>query len=198
MKLTKELFVAAVIGSLSVTYCARADDPNQPVADTHNEMEHHDNMDDDTIKFPHYRQQEIDVDLYGSSSLGEETVENLSGSRFRHHVLYGGGGGLTFFFMRYVGVGGEFDADARAHRFVDNASGNVYIRFPIPHTGVAPYIFGGGGYQFEEIRQSFAQGGGGMEFRFCNNVGIFVDGRWVFCADTEDHALVRAGVRLSF
>lgn len=76
--------------------------------------------------------------------------------------------------------------------------GNVFLRLPIYNTGLAPYIFGGGGYQFQEVRQSLEQTGGGLEFRFCKNLGIFVDGRWVFADHTDDYALARAGLRISF
>ncbi len=206
MKTATHLLTVAILASLSLTFVAAADDsPTSPVLLTANndgdrvlDRDRDRNMDDDTIKYPLYQPQELNLDLFGSASLGQQTLEHLSGNRVRHHGLYGGGGGLTFFFLRYVGVGGEYEADARAHRFVDSASGNIYLRFPIEHIGLSPYVFGGGGYQFEDIRQSFAQGGGGLEYRFCRHLGVFVDGRYVFARKTEDYALARAGFRISF
>ena len=147
---------------------------------------------------PLYHSQELDVDLFGSGSLGQETLEHFSGDRFRHRSLWGGGGGLTYFFTRYIGVGGEFDAEDRSERFVDSADGNVFLRVPILQTGLAPYIFGGGGYQFEDFRQSFGQAGGGLEFRFCRHWGIFVDGRYVIADQSQNFAEARAGFRFAF
>lgn len=155
-------------------------------------------LDRSNLEGPLFRSQELNVDIYGSGALGEQTLEHLTPGQFRHHSLWGGGAGLTAFFCRYVGVGGEFDADARSHQFVDSASGNVYLRYPIMNIGLAPYIFGGGGYQFEEVRQAFGQGGAGVEYRFCRHMGVFVDGRWIFADETSDYALARAGLRFSF
>jgi hypothetical protein len=148
---------------------------------------------------PLYRSQELDLDLFGSASLGKQTLEHISGDRLRHHAEYGGGGGLTYFFCRYVGVGGEYDAETRdGGGFFDSADGNIFLRVPILNTGLAPYIFGGGGYQFQDIRQDFGQAGGGLEFRFCQHVGIFVDGRYVIADKTQNYAEARAGFRIAF
>ena len=147
---------------------------------------------------PLYRQHELDVDLFGMGSIGEETLDHPSTDRFRHHGLWGGGGGVTGYFCRYIGVGGEYDALTRDSRFSDSASGNVFVRLPILNTGLAPYIFGGGGYEFEGVEQSFGQVGGGLEFRFSTHFGIFTDGRYVIANRSEDFAQVRAGLRIAF
>ncbi|HUC85413.1 MAG TPA: hypothetical protein VL970_09495 [Candidatus Acidoferrales bacterium] len=187
--------------------CARANDANQPATNppengaltvAPSDTNPSSNFDEDQIGLPKYRDQELDIDLFGSGVLGEETIEHISGSRFRHRSLWGGGGGATIFFLKYLGVGGDFDADAHAGRFVDNAAGNVYLRLPIYNTGLAPYIFGGGGYQFEDLRQAFGDGGGGLEFRLCRHVGIFADGRYVGTAQTKSYVEARAGVRIAF
>ena len=145
-----------------------------------------------------YRTYELDADLFGSAALGQHTFEHWSGTSVKHNIVGGGGGGLTGYFCRYVGVGADFNADARTHEFADSASGNIYLRLPIYETGLAPYAFGGGGYQFEDLRQSFGQGGAGLEFRFCRHMGIFADGRWVVAERSNNYALARVGVRFSF
>jgi hypothetical protein len=197
MKMTKYAIASAILGTLSALCCAKAQD-STPTVTTAPSVATSTTPRDEDQDYPLYRPQELDLDVFASGALSEDTLEHLSNSSFRHHSVWGGGGGLTGFFCRYVGVGGEFDADARAHQFVDSASGNVYLRLPILETGLAPYIFGGGGYQFEEVRQSFGQAGAGLEFRFCRHAGIFVDGRWVFPNHTDDYALARAGLRISF
>lgn len=195
----KYVIASAIFGGLAAFCCVSANaDDSTPTITSPPPVEASPPPPDNDWGDPLYRQQEVDVDLFGSAALGESTIEHLSGSQFRHHVLAGGGGGITAFFCRYVGVGGEYDALARASHFVDSAEGNIYLRLPILQTGLAPYIFGGGGYQFEEVRQSFEQAGGGLEFRFIRNLGLFVDGRWVFANRTDDYALVRAGFRISF
>lgn len=190
MHMTKQFIVATIFITMNAACIAKADDTSTATSSADLEKE--------SVHLPVYRPQELDVDLFGSTSLGQETLEHFSGDHFRHHVLYGGGGGLTFFFLKYFGVGGEYEADARASRFVDSASGNVYVRLPIEQIHLSPYVFGGGGYQFEDLRQRFAQAGAGLEYRFCSHLGIFVDGRYIFANKTENYALARAGFRISF
>jgi len=203
MKITHRIAISAAAG-ITFACCARADDTNPPAGTTPSgsaaiaPADTNSSYDDDHMSLPKYRDQEFNIDLFGSGALGAQTVENLNGDRFRHRALWGGGGGATFFFLKYLGVGGDFDADTHSGRFLDNASGNVYLRLPIYNTGLAPYIFGGGGYQFEDVRQGFGDGGVGLEYRFCRHVGIFGDGRWVLPEHTQDYAEVRAGVRISF
>lgn len=198
MKLRKHFFIAATVAaSLSTVYCTRADDDTTTTTTmTTTTTEDQDDHDHDTWNHPSlYRDQEVNVDLFGSGSFG------VRGNRSRSRTFYGGGGGLTVFFLRYVGVGGEYDAEARPSRFMDRASGNVFLRYPIrccPGLALSPYIFGGGGYEFQEVRQAFGQAGGGIEFRFTKNVGIFADGRCVFANRTRNFAQVRAGLRISF
>ena len=192
MKTNKCIIASVIVGSLGMANCLKADDSTTTTTTPAV------TRDDDSINYPPlYRAQELDLDLFGAASIGHQTLEHLSGNRLRHHGLYGGGGGLTYFFCRYVGVGGEYDAETH-HNFVDSAEGNVYLRVPILETGLAPYVFGGGGYQFEDVRQDFGQGGAGLEFRFTPHVGIFADGRYVFTDHTDNYAMVRAGVRIAF
>ena len=193
MKLRKHFFIAATVAaSLSGVYCTRADDdttttPTTATATTEDRDDH------DNSHPSLYRDQEVNLDLFGSSSLG------VRGNNGGHQAFWGGGGGITVFFLRYVGVGGEYDAEARSSRFMDRASGNIFLRYPIRCCpGLSPYVFGGGGYQFQDLRQSFGQAGGGLEYRFCKNVGVFADGRCVFANKTRNFAQVRAGVRISF
>jgi hypothetical protein len=74
----------------------------------------------------------------------------------------------------------------------------LIARFPIGESGFAPYVFGGGGRQFDPIELWFGQVGGGLEFRFTPNVGLFTDVRYVLTDGAEDHGLARLGVRLVF
>jgi hypothetical protein len=196
MKTIKIFAALAVFGLLNTAYQAHAQDASttNAVPDTTPTVNSFDQLNDS----PLYRSQEIDLDLFGDGSVGEETLDHPSTTKFRHSGLYGGGGGITAFFCRYVGVGGEYDAETRSGRFVDRASGNIYLRLPLFNTGLAPYIFGGGGYEFEDIRQSFGQGGLGLEYRFCRHVGIFVDGRYVVAQRTDNFVQLRAGLRMSF
>jgi outer membrane protein W len=71
-------------------------------------------------------------------------------------------------------------------------------RFPIGHGGLAPYVFGGGGYQFDVIEQWLGNVGAGLEYRFTRNWGVFIDARYVFTDETKNYGLGRLGVRFSF
>jgi len=72
------------------------------------------------------------------------------------------------------------------------------VRVPIFNTGIAPYVFGGAGHQFDLVQQTFGQAGGGIEFRFVRHIGLFVDARAVFPEKTKTYGEARAGLRISF
>jgi hypothetical protein len=150
------------------------------------------------VTSPLYSSQEVSVDMFGMCSVGEQTIDHLSGNRLRDNGRLGVGGGLNYFFCRYVGVGGEAYSENPEHSFIDSTSGNLIGRLPIGETGLAPYVFGGGGYEFDNVEQKFAQAGGGLEFRFTKNIGIFTDARYVFADKTENYGVGRAGLRISF
>jgi hypothetical protein len=145
-----------------------------------------------------YRDYEFDFDLFGTLALNRQTIDHISTQRIYHHAQLGLGAGGTFYFCRYIGVGGDVYSSDTTGSFVDSTSGNVYLRYPILDSGIAPYIFGGGGYDFEEIKQGFGQAGTGIEFRLLKNVGFFVDARYVFAAESKDYGVGRAGFRVSF
>jgi len=145
-----------------------------------------------------YRSEELSVDVFGTASLGKYTIDHLSGSRVRHDARLGAGVGLNYFFTRNVGVGAEAYSDNTDGVFVDSASANLIVRFPIGQGGFAPYAFGGGGYQFERAKAWFGQVGGGLEYRFTRRVGAFVDARFVLPDETKYYGVGRLGVRFAF
>ncbi len=112
--------------------------------------------------------------------------------------MLGAGLGVNYFILRYVGVGGDLYTENTAHDLVDNASGNVIFRYPIGQTGLAPYVYGGGGYKWDPVQTAFGQVGGGLEFRFTPHIGVFVDARYVLADRIRDYGVGRAGVRFAF
>lgn len=145
-----------------------------------------------------YREQELSIDLFGSASVGKHTIDHLSGSRIRHDSRGGAGAGVNYFFTRNVGVGGEAYSENTDGVFVDSASVNLIVRFPLGQGGFAPYAFGGGGRQFEGAKAWFAQAGGGLEYRFTPRIGAFVDVRFVLPDETKYYGVGRLGVRFAF
>lgn len=136
-------------------------------------------------------------------SLDGAVVGTLEEWGLRHQVInkrdyrWGGSVGANFFFTRYLGIGGDAFALAQhSHSFVDTTTGNLIARFPIGP--VAPYIFGGAGYQFEGIDQIVGGGGVGLEVRLVPHFGIFADARYLAGTRHSGFGLGRAGVRLSF
>jgi len=178
MKRLKRFMVAAAIATLSTTSRVNA-------ADT-----------DDGNSF--YREHEFSIDAFGSGSLREESIDHLSGNTVEHNGRLGAGGGVNLFFTRYIGIGGDAYTENTAVHFIDNASGNLIARLPLGGTGIAPYVFGGAGHQFDQVAQTFGQGGAGIEFRFMRHAGFFVDARYVFPDRTGNYGVGRAGLRISF
>ncbi len=139
---------------------------------------------------------EVSVDAFGVAALRESDFNN--GNLAKKDLRWGGGAGVNFFFTKYLGIGGDAYAISTQHTFVDTTTGNLIIRVPIGNTGLAPYIFGGAGYQFEGVDQIVGGGGVGLEFRLVQHFSIFADARFLFAAKTDNFGLARAGIRLSF
>jgi hypothetical protein len=134
-----------------------------------------------------YADREFNISLWGTYVFtGEEWINDRY---IEADHAWGGGLDLKYFFMRYIGVGIEgWVVDARQARqdiFVDfsdgifassvhresNAIGAVLgtltLRYPIPCTRFAPYIFGGGGAIFgggqKQVNERFIEPGEGFD-----------------------------------
>ena len=148
----------------------------------------------DYVFLPH----ETTLDLFGSVSVGQETIDNLSRERVEDNGRLGAGLGLNHFVGRHVGVGVDAYTENTQHSFVDNTSANLIIRFPFDAVRLAPYAFGGAGYQFDPSGLWFGQAGGGLDFRFSKKLGLFVDARYVFTDGTQNFGVGRLGLRFGF
>lgn len=187
MKILK-LTLATAIGTLLVTGLARGDDSSLTTPGT--------TSPGGSDQF--YRANEFSFDAFASGSLGKQFITDFSGSTVRQHARLGAGVGGNYFITRYIGVGGDVYSENTVRQFIDSASGNLIGRLPIGETGLAPYIFGGAGHQFDGVQQTFGQAGAGLEFRVTPHVGFFVDARYIFPDRTEDYGLARGGLRVSF
>ena len=145
-----------------------------------------------------YQAYEFNVDLFGSGSVGQSTLENISGDRIKHDGRLGAGAGLSYFFTRNIGLGVDAYSENAGHSFVDSASLNLIARLPLGESGFSPYILGGGGRQFDPIELWYGQAGAGIEYRFTRHVGLFTDGRYVFTDGTPNYGLFRLGLRVAF
>lgn len=137
-----------------------------------------------------FRDMEFQLDMFYTGFIGSQ------GSRF--NTGSGGGFGLNFFFARYFGIGYEaawYDNGGTAEHMP--LSGNFFLRYPICSLNLAPYVMVGGGAGWDGTTVGFGNVGAGLEYRFTNNVGLFVDGRY-FYGGSGDVANVRSGLRLAF
>ncbi len=150
---------------------------------------------------PLYRGQEVSLDLFGSYINPEGNLDDLFKTSIRHGQ-WGGGAGLNYFLTRSLGIGTDFNASEHpgSHWGVDYWVGNIYLRLPLGDTGLAPYIYGGGGRGMSPVWQWVYGGGPGLEMRFTRNVGIFSDARflWSHQATSLNTLTIRAGIRLAF
>jgi len=146
----------------------------------------------------YYRANELSLDGFGTASVGSYTINNPSSRRVRQNGQLGAGAGINYFVTRYVGVGGEMYSENTSGAFIDNASVNLLLRLPLGESGFAPYVLGGGGHQFDEAKLWFFQFGGGMEYRFTRNIGLFLDARCVVPNETKYFGVARLGLRFAF
>ena len=145
-----------------------------------------------------YRASELSMDVFGTASIGEYTINHLSTSRIRHDTRLGVGLGLNYFSTRNIGIGADVYSENTTGAFVDSLAANLILRLPLGQSGFSPYAFGGGGHQFDMIEAWFGQVGAGMEYRFTRNVGVFLDARWVVPEETKYYGVGRFGVRFAF
>jgi hypothetical protein len=193
-----------------------------------------------------YADQEFNVGIWGTYVF---TASNWPDDRYLEaDHAWGGGIDLKYFFHRYFGVGIEGWAvgarQAREDTFIDfsdgifqrsfhhenNAIGAVLgtltLRYPIPCTRFAPYIFGGGGVIFgggqrpinkfvteedegfdvlqtvghtDSSTEGLGQVGGGMEIRFTPHIGWISDFSWNFINGPENNfGMARTGINFAF
>ena len=145
-----------------------------------------------------FRADETSLDLFGSLSVGQETIDNISGEAIEEDGEFGLGIGLNRFFSRMFGLGIDAYSEGTHGAIVDNTSANLILRFPFDKVHLAPYIYGGGGYQFDPGEVWFAQAGAGLEVRFNQKIGLFADARYVMTDETENFGVARLGLRFSF
>ena len=136
---------------------------------------------------------EWQVDAYAAGAVGRFNGQRYNG--------FGGGLGLSYFVTRYFGIGiddtlGSLNGNGHAY---DNFSGNVIGRLPIESLHLAPYAFLGGGATWgNHTTAGNGDGGLGIEYRFTPNIGLFVDGRYLFGSRSLSETLSRAGIRFAF
>jgi len=145
-----------------------------------------------------YHCNELSLDAFGTASLGRYTIEHLSNSRVRHNTEVGAGVGINYFITRNLGIGADMYSENIGGPFIDSGEANLILRLPLGHSGFAPYIFGGGGDQFDMAKTWFGQAGIGLEYRFARHMGLFVDARGVLPDETKCYGVSRLGLRFVF
>jgi hypothetical protein len=125
---------------------------------------------------------------------------------------WGGGADFKYFFARYFGLGAE-GYGLNARDTVGAALGTLTLRYPVPCTRFAPYIYVGGGAVFngEEDDPAFfrtihssdakavGQFGGGLEIRLSPHIGLFHDFNWnVVDGNDNNFGMIRTGINFAF
>jgi hypothetical protein len=145
-----------------------------------------------------YKANELSFEAFGTGTVGKRTLEHPSTRRIERNGKLGAGFGMSYFFCRYVGVEGYAYTESTHHNWVDDIGGELVLRLPIANSGVALYGFGGGSRQLDPVYQWTLDAGGGVEWRFWHNIGVFVDGRYVFADETRNYGLGRVGLKFGF
>jgi len=149
---------------------------------------------------PKYTASELSLDMFASYVHAEEKFSHLFQTNIRHDSTWGGGVGLNYFITREFGISGDINIGDNGGNFIDQAMGAAVIRIPLEPTGLAPYIFGGGGRGFDPSWEWLAQAGVGLEYRFNPVTGLFADARyiWHLKDGSFDRLMIRTGLRLVF
>lgn len=198
------ILLPALLGLLALTSYA-----GQPMVSTGKDTKEYKTTPEETCFADH----EFQIDLFGQYTVGEGPTH---AGPMRDHG-WGGGIGLNYFFLRYVGIGVDAawldmkenaafarhdspDTNTALHEF----SGSLILRLPIDHLCLAPYAYAGGGFQVDGRQWASAHAGVGLEYRLKpHKLSVFVDGRWTYFGDRESYGdlnnfSARAGVRVIF
>lgn len=114
-----------------------------------------------------------------------------------HDDELGGGVSLLYSFTENFGIEASaawLGSDSTIHLFTANA----VVRYPIKDLCLAPYLLAGGGVHTNSHTQGVFQAGGGIDWRFSDCVGVFVDAVYTWADETDDYTVVRGGVRMNF
>jgi opacity protein-like surface antigen len=193
-----------------------------------------------------YGDNEWNLSIWGTYAF---TSENWESDRYllTDHA-WGGGADFKYFFHRYFGVGVEafgLSANRRGLELAEDESsesaepivavggphdsrlvgavlGTFTLRFPLPCSRFAPYVYGGAGVIFgggehatfvdddsdadadttrisDSDTEFIGQIGGGFEFRLTRHIGFINDFSWNFVGrDNSDFGMVRAGLNFAF
>ena len=186
-----------------------------------------------------YADNEFNVSLWGTYVFTDNEWRNDRYIEADH--AWGGGADLKYFFYRYFGVGIEgWVVDARREfedisgvevfhlstgherRAIGSALGTFTLRYPIPCSRFAPYLWAGGGAIFgggqrEEFHlnegplprattdhlgartEAIGQFGGGVEVRFTPRIGWISDFSWNVVDGRDNNVgMVRMGLNFAF
>ena len=164
----------------------------------------------------YFRSNELSVGAFGSYL--DTYGENNQGIGNR---AWGGGLEVSYFYFKYLGLSVDGDAfnEIPGDNFGATVTGNLILRLPLddylPNFHVAPYLFGGAGKFYSErvglptstpgvqryVGRSgiLADVGGGIEYRFNPNLGIFADARYNFAENSRnDFITTRLGIGYAF
>lgn len=145
-----------------------------------------------------YKANELSFDIFGTGTVGKDTLRNPSSKRIERDGQLGAGIGMQYFFTRHFGISADAFTESTSENWVDNVNANFIARLPLGQSGVAPYVLVGGGRQFDPLAQWQGNAGGGIEWRFAPHTGVFADARYVWADETKDYGLGRVGLRFGF
>lgn len=94
MKKWQQCMTAAAIGILGAACNVKAQDATI-------------NQQNTALDPPFYRAREFSLDTFAGGSLGEQTINHISGNGVGHNGRLGVGAGANYFFTRFMGVDGD-------------------------------------------------------------------------------------------
>jgi hypothetical protein len=133
---------------------------------------------------------ELQLDLFGSGAFYQQG-----------NPAWGGGAGLNYFFLKYIGLGVEQTLVGKESGTEWGTFGNLFLRYPICSWNLAPYAVAGLGAVYGQNNSVLAGTvGGGLEYRFTKNIGLFIDARWLYNPSVSESGAVvaRTGLKFAF
>ena len=156
-------------------------------------------MDRSDSPWREYKANELNVEFFAMGTLGRSSVSDIAPDDIERDGNFGPGFGLSYFPHRLIGLQGEAYSDSsRGSYFIDAAGVHFIGRLPMGPMGLAPYLLGGTGRQFDPGPQWTWDAGLGIEWRFQRHTGVFSDARYVWADKSADFGFMRLGIKVGF
>jgi hypothetical protein len=151
---------------------------------------------------PVFSDEQFFTDLYGNYVNRTGNMSDCGCMDSNGDKMHGFGGGISFgYFLVPAYIALRADASfSSVNEAQTEIAADLMLRLPLLEGRLAPYALLGGGVETVDGTSGFLHVGGGLEWRFTPNLGIFaeVTYAWVENLDKNENLTAKVGMRVAY